>query len=221
MLAHPGYPFVHHMLHYDPSIPLIISPPCDGTIADFMSYIDNPLKMRNGGPSPLWLQIARQLILAVSYVHSLGMAHCDIKPSNILYTIHQRSYPSVHCYLSDFDGMQTDIVFSDDRPTTHTEFYAAPEVRARVPRHNMQDADLYCVATTMLELLVLPNDDNLAQVPVVTRDPADMWRVWSGRVRAVAPDGALAYCSAVLDAGMHIPQRRRAYAALVEACGLS
>ncbi|CAN8068706.1 unnamed protein product [Agarophyton chilense] len=41
---------------------------------------------RQGFPEPLALQISAQLLDALSYMHSLGYAHRDVKPENIMFT---------------------------------------------------------------------------------------------------------------------------------------
>ena len=66
--------------------------------------------------------IAKQLLVALQYVHSQGIIHCDLKPENILF----KSYAKCEIKLIDFGS----ACFQTDRLSSYIQSrsYRAPEV---------------------------------------------------------------------------------------------
>jgi len=94
-----------------------------GDLADYMKKY-GPLK------EAMMQDVTRQLILALEYVHKLGISHRDIKPENILI---KRLSPMV-VKLSDF-GLAKMITSDESFLKTFcgTMLYLAPEVFPAVP----------------------------------------------------------------------------------------
>ena len=88
---------------------------------------------------------ARQLLDAISYIHSRGICHCDVKPANVLVSSNSR-----RLYLTDFgSAVQCSMPFSSaaaaEETTLHrtlqgTTSYSAPErLGITVSMNNMSD----------------------------------------------------------------------------------
>lgn len=92
--AQPGYSHLHRVVHYDASIPMLLSRRADGSLWELRQRwrsAFNPLHAHTPDEDladpPLWRDLlGRQLGAAVAFilVHT-PIAHVDIKPSNILY----------------------------------------------------------------------------------------------------------------------------------------
>ena len=41
----------------------------------------------HGGMCPLWVDVARQLVDGLIYMHHMGVSHNDLKPANVFYTM--------------------------------------------------------------------------------------------------------------------------------------
>ncbi|CAM9462665.1 unnamed protein product [Ectocarpus sp. 12 AP-2014] len=76
---------------------------------------------------PRLCKITRQCLEALSYINSLGLVHCDVKPENILLS----HYGRAEVKLIDFGSS----CFVTDRLTTYTQSrsYRAPEVIVGLP----------------------------------------------------------------------------------------
>jgi serine/threonine protein kinase len=97
----------HKILHFDSSIPALISDRADGTLADLrMSARPQFAFSVEEGPSLLWRHIAEQLNDAMTFMRlCVDMVHVDLKPQNILYVIRQPGRvleDSVECKISDY-----------------------------------------------------------------------------------------------------------------------
>ena len=55
MRQHPGFSYIHQLMHFDPTIPLILSTPCDGTTLDLLNHANWPIRKQDGQASDLWL----------------------------------------------------------------------------------------------------------------------------------------------------------------------
>ena len=90
----PGYEHLHRLLHYDHSIPMLISRRCDGTLAQLRYQWHTAFGPISAGAHTddadpaLWRDLlGRQLGAAVGFIlRHTPIAHVDIKPDNLLYT---------------------------------------------------------------------------------------------------------------------------------------
>ena len=101
-------------------------------------------------------KIARQVLEALAFVHSLGIIHCDVKPENIVI----RSYSRCEVKLIDFGSS----CFATDRPTTYIQSrsYRAPEVILGLDYDGRIDVwSLGCVLAEMLTGYVLFQNDSV------------------------------------------------------------
>lgn len=114
-----------------------------------MQFLGGGPVTRQSGRSDL-LTALGQIASALDHAHSLGVVHCDVKPSNIL--LHS-TFNEGGAVLTDF-GVARALTDHLGRDVTHIEAslpYSAPEVlygRAPTPA-----ADLYALACTTVELL--------------------------------------------------------------------
>ncbi len=141
-------------------------------------------------PPPYAIDIAVQVLEALSYAHSRSIIHKDIKPENILVErkrIHvAKDHKALLHYVKITDlglgkmpdgGLQTDMALSEDgrttgvRVLTGTLFYSAPE-QMLPNRHVDARSDIYSLGVVLYEMLTgelplgmdLPSELN----PVVT-----------------------------------------------------
>lgn len=89
-------------------------------------------------------KIAKQVLTALDYVHSLRLIHCDLKPENILI----RSYSRCEVKVIDFGSS----CFVDDHLTSYVQSrsYRAPEVMLGLPYD--QKIDLWSLGCILAEL---------------------------------------------------------------------
>lgn len=89
-------------------------------------------------------KIAKQVLTALEYVHSLRLIHCDLKPENILI----RSYCRCEVKVIDFGSS----CFVDDHLTSYVQSrsYRAPEVMLGLPYD--QKIDLWSLGCILAEL---------------------------------------------------------------------
>ena len=85
------------------------------------------------------LVFALSLVRAVRKLHSIGILHCDIKPSNIIWDATQKVIR-----LIDFEHAQDE---ENARWYTTTRQYEAPEITSEKPHSKSSDA--YCVGRTL------------------------------------------------------------------------
>jgi serine/threonine protein kinase len=89
-------------------------------------------------------KIAKQVLTALDYVHSLRLIHCDLKPENILI----RSYSRCEVKVIDFGSS----CFVDDHLSSYVQSrsYRAPEVMLGLPYD--QKIDLWSLGCILAEL---------------------------------------------------------------------
>ena len=62
---------------YGPHLYLFLSPACEGDLLQLLEH--------GAMPEPDAAAITRGLLLALAALHRAGIAHCDVKPQNVLY----------------------------------------------------------------------------------------------------------------------------------------
>eukprot|EP00929_Paragymnodinium_shiwhaense_P088382 TRINITY_DN486_c0_g1_i1.p1 TRINITY_DN486_c0_g1~~TRINITY_DN486_c0_g1_i1.p1 ORF type:complete len:729 (-),score=246.05 TRINITY_DN486_c0_g1_i1:350-2536(-) len=89
-------------------------------------------------------QIAKQVLTALDYVHSLRLIHCDLKPENILI----KSYSRCEVKVIDFGSS----CFEDDHLSSYVQSrsYRAPEVMLGLPYD--QKIDIWSLGCILAEL---------------------------------------------------------------------
>lgn len=142
-----GFENIHRLLVFDPYAPLIISEYFDGTLQDLSQVLSksDPQLLVNY----MLDCIIPQTYYGLTYMHhhSVGLAHMDIKPMNMLYkfTSESQMYPKV--VLCDFGFCQNATDLSSEK--CGTDAFAAPEIFSREP-HVPQYTDAHSWAVSML-----------------------------------------------------------------------
>ena len=85
-----GYKHLHPVLHYEASLPALISARADGTLFELRQerfYLYALCLQPNGDAHGVWYDLARQITSAVTFILACTpLAHIDIKLSNIFFT---------------------------------------------------------------------------------------------------------------------------------------
>ena len=97
-------------------------------------------------PEPTIWKICHDVCAGLSHLHSCGMVHQDVKPSNLLFVTHSRL--GVLCKIGDF-GMAGEIGVTEDGEEGDTA-YMAPELLETGPRH--ASVDIFSLGLTIYEL---------------------------------------------------------------------
>ncbi len=105
-----------------------------------MQWIDKQLYISEHDLSVLF----KQMVSAVSYIHSVGIMHQDIKPDNFLLT------PDGHVKLADFGLARYHPPASGIIDTCGSPIYMAPEVMMRKP--HTYSADVWSLGICLYEM---------------------------------------------------------------------
>jgi serine/threonine protein kinase len=129
---------------------------------------------------PRLRSIARQVLTALAYIHSLNLMHCDLKPENILFVSHRRCIVKVidfgsSCFLSDHLSSYI-----------QSRSYRAPEVILGADYDGR--IDVWSIGAIMAELVtgdVLFSSETvpemLARIVAVCGTPLPRAMLWEGR----------------------------------------
>lgn len=163
----PGYSHLHPVVHFEPSIPMILSAQADGTLAELRHQIapddgEAPLDLRPnvfGGSvtPPLWHRIARQIASAVMFIDTFtDLAHLDIKPENVLFRQNGDLTTNLHCWLSDYGICMPKNQSPPPRDHFPGTGLYCPDARAWSQNVLYRDVSIYQYFSTMIDLLRLP-----------------------------------------------------------------
>ena len=167
-VRHAGVPTVH-MLGTHRGIGFIVMELVRGlSLEDF-------LRRRAATGDPIELGEALRLVIAVAdvlaAVHHAGIAHRDVKPSNVLLA------PDNRIVLSDF-GLVVPELAARDAEAAGTPSYLAPEVILREVRRGLAHAsDLYALGVMAYEVLtgelpfMAPSVPEIFRLHIVTPPP--------------------------------------------------
>jgi serine/threonine-protein kinase len=147
----------------------------DGTAYIVMEFIDGvnllDLLRVSGPPSvPLSLEIARQTLQALSYLHRKSMVHRDIAPDNLMLTHDEEQRPVIK--LIDL-GIAKDLDRTVDMTSTGVFLgkvkYSSPEQLGGLAKGEKIDgrSDLYSLGVVLYELLT-------GEKPIAGETPRDL-----------------------------------------------
>lgn len=144
-----GHQFIHHILEFDlQMIPCIVSELCNGNLYTLcQDKYHFPFRLEQGkSPSVVWLQVMTSIAHGLRYMHSMNIAHGDIKPDNVLCKINGTQY---HFYITDFGACSAADPFQECH--TCTRFFSPVNIGTY---HVPKQSDAYSFAVTGVYLLV-------------------------------------------------------------------
>ena len=97
------------------------------------------------------IKIATSILSAIQYLHSRGIAHCDIKPENVLFD------SKMNPILIDFGFSIDNVNTTDSQYRRGTTGYAAPELFQRTTSINLKVADIYSIGIVLDHLFIKKN----------------------------------------------------------------
>ena len=148
-------------------------------IARFLGFTENPycilMKYYERGPLDAWISNSRELkskrimhgflmdiASGLNYMHSQGIAHCDLKPANVLIDIDPETN-GLFCVLTDFgitkilDEKMIVQAFPIIRRNGLSIGYAAPEMLLKFRNQAIQisfyQTDIYAVGMILFDLM--------------------------------------------------------------------
>jgi serine/threonine-protein kinase len=140
-------------------------------------YLDRHRLPGSGLPIGDAIDILAGVADALAVVHAAGMAHRDVKPSNVLLGPHDR------IVLTDFGLFQTELDAARGPRREGSPHYMAPETLfGRVGQGELHLVDVYALGIVAYEMIV-------GAVPF---DDANAFRVASLHVQQPAPDPCIA-----------------------------
>ncbi len=114
---------------------------------DLAHVIDNNIVIDNK-------DVMHQVLLAIKYIHSCGIMHRDLSPSNILLFKNNISDNKKNKYIakiSDFGFAKPIVPKSDETPNVVTPSYRAPEICLKLSNYNNK-IDIWSVGCIFYEL---------------------------------------------------------------------
>ena len=144
---------------FHPSIPRVLCSMDDGkaprVILDYCHGITLTHALKTHTVSKAFLPtIVVTLLDVIKYLHSVGILHRDMKPSNVMLTVEKRQR-RMRVYVIDF-GLATTLPVVDDRIVGTTGFIA-PEVFTETENRYSTASDMYALGKT-LECILQPSD---------------------------------------------------------------
>ena len=141
-LSHPSIPRVLCSMD-DGKVPRVILDYCHGIT------LTHALKTRTVSKAFV-PTIVITLLEVIKYLHSVGILHRDMKPSNVMLTVEKRQR-RMRVYVIDF-GLATTLPVVDDRIVGTTGFIA-PEVLKEKENRYSTASDMYALGKTFAHIL--------------------------------------------------------------------
>lgn len=131
----------------------------DGDLIDFLDKVKNESLAYTEADAA---SIVHQLLMAVNYIHSTGIAHRDLKLDNILVKLSSQqesdsfALPSVVCKLTDF-GLVTLIEKEGLRSSSlvGTPMYMSPELISGNDQYDAYASDIWAIGVIAYVLLTV------------------------------------------------------------------
>ncbi|KAI0381132.1 kinase-like protein [Hypomontagnella monticulosa] len=141
-----------HYVESTQMVGLLLQPVADMNLVEFFSQVERTKDMALCATMCRWSPC---LFRALDYLHSIGIRHKDIKPSNII-------IKGQEVYFSDF-GISRDFCDEVTSKTAGplgaiTERYVAPEANNEQPRGRA--ADIWALGCTLLEICTVASGEN-------------------------------------------------------------
>jgi serine/threonine protein kinase len=164
-------------------------------------------EIRAGGSDlAVKVRALRDVCRALCRLHEVGIAHQDVKPSNVL------AYADGSFRLTDFGRawLKDRAVWYDDLPAAGQRFYSPPELKYEVALDfaaRRFGCDLYMFGNLAAHLFA---DANVTHRVETRLEPHFLWKIWRERYENVLPFLEEAFAGVLEEIEARIPLRVRA-----------
>lgn len=167
-MNHPMVIKTHEVYFYDDQILLVMDLAALTSIKQMLPMLMSPIARRTA------LRIMREIVAGISYIHSKGFLHGDIKSSNIGASVNSSGTPTP-CIFDLGESCQMDAVPKGLRGTITS---MSPElVRTMLPSVN---SDMWACMCCFVEMLTgkLPIADIIVDLDAAQNNPAHIiWKI--------------------------------------------
>ena len=144
-LAHPNVVKLHRLELTSDHMFLVLEFCDGGDLNDYLQSLVSPMdegRMRS---------YARQMLLALEYMHNLRIAHRDLKPDNMVLCGADKATLKV----CDFGLSRALVASGVYTPRCATPFYRSPEIMMGAKRYDPMALDMWSIGCILMELITL------------------------------------------------------------------
>ena len=208
---HPGMAHIHHIVHFDESVPCIFSEQCNGTVGELRKkrpslFEATPNMMGGFSMSDEWCKVGLQTAQALAFMMSKDVVHLDLKPNNVFYRC--LGHNNYHYLVSDFGIALPDKL--DRQNFVETTHYYMPKAWPYKPKGRVARMPstlmTYTFAMLMAACLKVPGVDNFP-API----DLDTFKTFGDEIKHIASNGPAMMASFFPLSGPVPPQLEAAF----------
>lgn len=128
---------------------------------DIISWFDVPSRFFNSYAAKLVM--TKEIIKAIEFLHKNNIAHCDIKPDNIILNLEN---DQVKISIIDFAFSKPITGEKEKYNFSGTKMYASPEVLNKRP-YDLEAYDIWCFGATIMAIYAGDQDEIKDHIPSI------------------------------------------------------